>query len=168
MAARRSGWGSVCSLLAGAILLGGHVDAAAHEWLPLASAMAEYVALTEAPPQPVQAVRPEVRELERTAGDRPKSLVPLYVSFAALQAFDLHSTHAALDRGYTEANPVIAPFVRNRGAALAFKAATTGATIFAVERLWRKQHRVAAVVTMVAANAAYALIVSHNYRKAGR
>src|SRR5690606_38256596 len=150
------------------MLLGSHAEADAHEWLPLAAAVAEHVAVTDASPRQVQVVRPEVRERERTDRERPKPLVPLYISFAALQVMDLHSTHAALDRGYTEANPVMAPLVRNRGTALAFKAATTGATIWAVERLWKKQHRVAAVVTMVAANAAYALIVSHNYRKAAR
>ncbi|HEX7084760.1 MAG TPA: DUF5658 family protein [Vicinamibacterales bacterium] len=168
MAARRGWRGSVCALLAGAMLLGSHTEVTAHEWLPLASAVADYVAVTEAPSQLVPVARPEIREREHTSTGRPAPLVPLYVSFVALQGLDLHSTHAALDRGHTEANPVMAPFVRNRGAALAFKAATTGATIFAVERLWKKNHRVAAVVTMVAANAAYALIVSHNYRTARR
>jgi hypothetical protein len=34
--------------------------------------------------------------------------------------------------------------------------------------LWRRKHRKAAVLTMIAANVGYALIVSNNYRKAGR
>jgi len=162
---RRLRWKCACTLLAGAALLCSRADAVAHEWLPVASAVANHLAMIETSPQPVRQTRPVIRDFERPDPDRPKPLVPLYVSFVTLQALDLHSTDAALDRGSRELNPVLAPFAHNRGAALAFKAATTGATILAVEKLW-KRNPAAAVITMVAANAAYALIVSHNYRQA--
>ncbi len=99
---------------------------------------------------------------------RPGILPPLYLSFAALQFLDLDSTNKALARGYSEANPVMAQVVHHRGAAWAVKAATTTVTIVAAERLWRKNHRTAAVLTMIAANVGYALVVSNNYRKANR
>lgn len=160
--------GCACLLVIGMAVCGGRAEAGPHDLLPIVSMVAVHaVAPAGAPEMDRTPLRDAVR---RTAlrDDRPRSLMPLYVSFVALQALDLHSTRAALDRGYAEANPVMAPFVDNRGAALAFKAATTGLTIFAVERLWRRQHRTAAVITMIAANAGYAFVVSQNYGKAAR
>jgi hypothetical protein len=92
---------------------------------------------------------------------RPAALIPLYGSFAALQALDVHSTWQALNHGAVEGNPVIAPIVGTRGFPL-LKVATTSAIIFAAERL-RKTHPRAAVVMMIAANSAYAMIVANNY-----
>jgi hypothetical protein len=150
----------------GLLVLGGRAEAGPHDLLPVASMVAVHAVQPAAAPDIDRTpLRDAIRASNRDE-DRPRPLVPLYVSFAALQALDLHSTRAALDRGYAEANPVMAPFVRHRGAALAFKVATTGVTIFAVERLWRREHRTAAVITMIAANAGYAFIVSQNYRKA--
>jgi hypothetical protein len=99
--------------------------------------------------------------------ERPKLLVPLYISFAGLQALDAHSTMRALDRGYVEANPLVAPSTRNRATLVAMKAAVTASVIVGTERLWR-HNRVAAVAAIIAVNSAYALIVSHNYRNATR
>jgi hypothetical protein len=99
--------------------------------------------------------------------ERPKLLVPLYISFAGLQALDAHSTVRALDRGYVEANPLVAASSRNRVTLVAMKAAVTASVIVGTERLWR-HNRIAAIVAIVAVNGAYALIVSHNYRNATR
>src|SRR5207249_7121435 len=90
---------------------------------------------------------------------RPAALIPLYSSFAALQALDVHSSRQALNQGAVEGNPVIAPIVGTRGFPLV-KVATTSAIIFATERL-RKTHPRAAVVMMIAANSAYAMIVAN-------
>src|SRR5216684_7342892 len=40
-----------------------------------------------------------------TSESRPRALVPLYFSFGALQAYDMHSTLRAIDRGAREVNP---------------------------------------------------------------
>jgi hypothetical protein len=98
---------------------------------------------------------------------RPKPLPVLYASFGALQALDAATTFRALDRGATEANPALAGFASNRGAMVAVKAASFASTVYLSERLWKK-NRVAAVVTMVCVNSAYAAIVAHNYRAGSR
>ena len=98
---------------------------------------------------------------------RPHALPVLYASFGALQALDAATTFRALDRGAAEANPALAGFASNRGAMVAVKAASFASTVYLTERLWRK-NRVAAVVTMVCVNSAYAAIVAHNYRAGSR
>ena len=98
---------------------------------------------------------------------RPKALPVLYASFGALQALDAATTFRALDRGAIEANPALAGFASNRGAMVAVKAASFASTVYLTERLWKK-NRVAAVVTMVCVNSAYAVIVAHNYRAGSR
>jgi len=94
-------------------------------------------------------------------------MLPLYASFAVLQMLDAHSTTRALQHGGLEANPLMASIVGNTGAFYATKLATTTATIYIAERLWRK-NRVAAILTMVAVNSAYAMVVRHNYGVAGQ
>lgn len=97
------------------------------------------------------------------AARRPRAMVPLYVSYAALQALDVHSTARAIDRGAVEANPVMRGMDGNRPGMLALKAAGTAGVIYAGEKLWRK-NKTAAVVLMVAANSAVAFVVQRNYR----
>jgi hypothetical protein len=92
-------------------------------------------------------------------------LVPLYVSFAALQALDVQSTRTALDRGGREANPVMAGVVGSPVAFVALKAATGAAVIYASEKM-RRRSRVGALVTMAALNGLYATIVMRNYAAA--
>ena len=98
--------------------------------------------------------------------DRPVVLPALYVSFSALQALDAHSTLRALDRGQAEGNPLMRGIVSQPAAVVGIKAATAAGTIFLTEKLWRR-HRTAAIVLMVAVNAGYLAIVTHNYRRAG-
>jgi hypothetical protein len=95
---------------------------------------------------------------------RPPALVPLYLSFSALQVLDIASTHHALDRGGREANPVVASVIDSTPATIAVKAGSTAAIIYLAERL-RKRHPVAAVVLMVGLNAGYAGLVAHNYSR---
>jgi hypothetical protein len=94
---------------------------------------------------------------------RPAVLVPLYVSFAALQAADAATTFRALDRGAAEANPALGGIAANRGALVAVKAASSAAVVYASEELWR-HNRVAAVALMAGLNGAHALAVVHNQR----
>jgi hypothetical protein len=89
----------------------------------------------------------------------------LYVSTAVMQGLDVHSTMMALDRGGAEANPLMKGLTGNKAAFIAFKAGITATTIYAAHQT-SKKNRVAAIVTLVAINSAYAMIVSHNYRVA--
>lgn len=104
------------------------------------------------------------REAEGRRG-RPRALAPLYLSFIALQVMDANSTAEAIRAGYAEANPFMARASGSTGTMLALKAASTAGTIYAVEKLW-KRNRVAAVVVMAAINVGYAAVVSSNYAKA--
>ena len=90
-------------------------------------------------------------------------LVPLYVSFATLQALDAHSTLRALNAGATEANPIVAGVAGRPVALVAMKAGVAASTIYLVEKVRVKSRR-AALVLMAALNSAYAAIVAHNYR----
>ena len=96
---------------------------------------------------------------------RPRPLVPLYVSFAALQALDVQSTLKALNSGGVEGNPVMSSVVSNRAAIIAVKAASASAVILLTERVWHR-NRATAIVLMVAINSGYAAILQHNYRVA--
>jgi hypothetical protein len=101
---------------------------------------------------------------EDGAPRRPSLLLPLYGSFALLQAMDAHSTVRAVRGGAVERNPLLAPVGDSPAALFALKAATTAGTIVLAERLWRR-HPVGAVLVMVAVNGAYAAIVASNYRR---
>ena len=95
---------------------------------------------------------------------RPSALVPMYVSFAALQGFDYASTTRAISSGAgREANPVMGPIVGNRAAFLAVKAGSAAGTMWIAERLWKK-HPAGAIVFMAALNGAMAAVVTHNMR----
>lgn len=109
----------------------------------------------------------DIRGVSRGQHRRPPTMLPLYVTFAALQMLDGHSTTKALKGGAVEANAVMAPFAGNAGALYATKIATTAATIYLGEKLWRK-NRLAAIATLLVVNSAYAAVVSHNYSVANR
>jgi hypothetical protein len=99
---------------------------------------------------------------------RPPALVPLYVSFAGLEALDIHSTYRALHTpGARESNPVARTIVDSPAAFTAIKLATSASFVLATEKMW-KNHRVAALAFAAAGNAAMAAIVAHNYRLPGR
>jgi hypothetical protein len=122
---------------------------------PTLRQMAEAAAISEAPSRPPAIA---ARAPER----RPGALVPLYVSFSALQVLDTHSTSRALQRGAVEANPAMKGIASNEIAMLAVKAAGTSGLIFASEKMW-KENKAAAVVFMVAANSAMVWVVQRNY-----
>ena len=98
------------------------------------------------------------------APPRPDALPALYVSFATLQVLDAYSTWKAVNgRRAREANPVLTGISGSLPKLLIAKGASTAASVYVVERLW-KRNRKAAVLTMVGINAAYAAVVTHNYR----
>jgi hypothetical protein len=94
---------------------------------------------------------------------RPPALIPLYASFVALEALDVHSTSRALANGAVEANPAMSGVTGSSVGIVAAKAAGTAGLIFASEKIWKK-NRTAAVVLMIATNSAMAWVVGHNYR----
>lgn len=112
-------------------------------------------------PQPrVQLPREITRPRATTA-----ILTSLYVSTAAMQALDVHSTLRALNQGAVEANPMMSPLTKNPAAFIAVKAGVAASTIFAARSL-AKRNKVAAIVTLAAINSAYAMVVSHNFKVA--
>jgi hypothetical protein len=103
--------------------------------------------------------------LQQGNGSRPKrpgALVPLEMSFAALQAFDVHSTLGALDRGGREANPLVEGLVNRPAVLIALKATTTASVIYVTEKLW-KRNRTVAVLAMIGLNCGYGMVAWHNY-----
>jgi hypothetical protein len=104
----------------------------------------------------------------RLQSDGPGVVLPMYVSFAILQALDIHSTMTALNRGGAhESNPLMADVVDKPVAFVTLKAATGAGIIYLTERV-RKRSRTGAIVMMAAFNSIYATIVAHNYRLATR
>jgi hypothetical protein len=94
-----------------------------------------------------------------------KLLTSLYVTTAVMQALDVHSTYQALNRGAVEANPLVSGMTGHKAAFIAAKAAVATASIMAARRM-AEHNKVAAILTMVGINSAYAMIVAHNYHVA--
>jgi hypothetical protein len=109
------------------------------------------------------AAQPHLR-MPSPAG-RPTVLVPLYFSFAGLQALDVVSTLGALNEGHRERNPAMGWLVQHPGALVAAKVGVAAGTVYLSERLWKK-NRTAAVVLMIALNGAYAAVVANNHAAA--
>jgi len=128
------------------------------ETLPVTSALSVQPPFAvHEPPSPLT-----VRE-HAPSRPRPRSLLPMYASFATLQALDYHSTTTALSSGAArEANPLMRGVADNPAAFAAVKAGATAGTIWIAERM-RKKHPAGAVVFMLASNAAMAAVVAHNY-----
>jgi len=126
-------------------------------------------ARADEPPIPQSPVVAEAsRPVPAARMSRPAGLPVLYVSFATLQALDVHSTLKALDGGGArEANPLLGTAVRSPAVMIALKAGAGTGMIYASERLW-KRNRIAAVVFMCAIDSAYAIVVAHNYSVAAR
>ena len=99
---------------------------------------------------------------------RPMVLPALYFSLAALQGADLYSTQAALANGASVHNPLLKKVGGGSMGQVAVKGALTASSILVAERLWRKNKRVAAVVSMVAVNSLMAAVVHNNVRNARR
>ena len=173
---RRSRWIDVAvgrALVAASLVLlaARPLRAQGHELVPAKSIADAVVAINaEAPVAPpgrapsTALTTIAARGLTPAQPQRPSLLVPLYVTFGALQAMDAHSTMQALRGGAREQNPLVEPFGRNAAALFAIKSATTVGTIVLAEKL-RQRHPVKAVVMMTAVNVAYAAIVAANYRR---
>jgi hypothetical protein len=89
-------------------------------------------------------------------------LIPLYASFAALQALDAHSTSRGIHRGAVEQNPMLHSIADNPAALFAVKAGVAASTIVIADKV-RSRSRVGAIALMAGLNSLYATIVVHNY-----
>ena len=96
---------------------------------------------------------------------RPSVLPALYVTFAAMQAWDVYSTAVALKAGARESNPVAAAVAGNPGSMIGVKAVSTASVIYFTERMW-KRNPVKAVLILAAINGATAAVSMHNMRNA--
>ena len=100
----------------------------------------------------------------RTLTD-PAFFRKMYITYGALQAADVASTLASINRGAREANPLLQGAVNNPAAFIGVKAAATAATVLVAERL-RKRSPKAAIVTLIAINSTLAVVTAHNARVA--
>ncbi len=96
---------------------------------------------------------------------RPAAVTVMYGTLGALQALDVYSTRRALNRGGTEANPLVRPAADSIAAMSAVKAASTAASIYFAERVWKKNRR-GTIVLMAIVNGATAAVVARNLRNA--
>jgi hypothetical protein len=94
--------------------------------------------------------------------ERPRALPALYVGFATFQAYDGYSTMRALRQGGRELNPIVSPIMNRPMVFLSIKAASTAASIFYAEQLWRHHHRTQAIVSMVVCNIVMGAVGAHN------
>lgn len=100
--------------------------------------------------------------LESAQPSRGAFLGSLYVSFAALQAYDGYTTTTAFDRGAREMNPLLGSLVEHPAAFWAVKGGSTALAIFMAERLWRDHHHAEALAVMFANNAIMAAVAARN------
>jgi len=96
------------------------------------------------------------------AKPRPQIVPSLYASLAALQTFDGYSTIRAIRAGAREANPIVGNAAGQPIAMWTLKAASTAATIYYAERLWRNHHRGQAVTLLAVTNAIMGAVAAHN------
>jgi hypothetical protein len=132
------------------------VAAAGQTWLAAASAkaVAGLPAADEAAAQ--------LTQIGARFDTRPSVLPALYVSLAALQGYDAYSTLRVVKQGAVEVNPMMRGVVGHPAAFIVVKSAATFASIYAAERLWRKDHRVTAIVLMAATTGTMAVLAAHN------
>jgi hypothetical protein len=99
---------------------------------------------------------------------RPASLAgatllrSLHVGLAVSQAYDVYSTTTAIRRGAIELNPLLKSAVGSRAAFIGLKVAMTAGPIYEAEKLWKKNHRVAAIALMAASNGIMMAVARHN------
>jgi hypothetical protein len=128
-------------------------------WIRLSVSVCLLLVLVTAPAICAAADDPPTAEADHA---RPMALSSLYVSFAGLQGLDLDSTMRARAYGAREINPVVGSALGSMPRLVGMKAGATMGIIFVSERL-RAHHPVAAILLMTALNAAYGVIVVHNY-----
>jgi len=93
---------------------------------------------------------------------RPMALPALYGTLVGLQMFDVYSTVNGIRRGATEGNPIVGGLAGNPAAFWSLKAASTGASIYFAEKLWKSGRRGQAIAVMLASNAVMSAVAARN------
>jgi hypothetical protein len=153
--------------LTAALLIGGVAGSPAQA--QSVTAQAQKVAAAALAAQP--AVAEEAPEAPRPLSlrqERPQWLTPMHVATVTMQVLDAHSTYRAIhDAHIVEANPLMRSMAEKPATLVAVKAGVAAAIVYSTEKLARR-HRVAAFVSALAVNSAYAMLVAHNYSLAAR
>jgi uncharacterized protein DUF5658 len=132
--------------------------------LDLSSAIARAVELAfdaQAAQLPVN-VAPHLTDAHAGSLQKRLILLPLCVSLAGLQLYDVYSTVTALNRGFVEGNPVMIGLTGHPLALAGVKAATSTTMIYTANRLWNHHHRTAAIALIGISNAVAALVATNN------
>jgi hypothetical protein len=93
---------------------------------------------------------------------RGRMLPALYVTFAALQAYDGYSTTVGLAHGARESNGAVAGVAGRPAAFWAMKGGATLLSVYAAERLWKQHRRGQAIAMMVVSNVVMAAVAANN------
>ena len=113
--------------------------------------------------QMVATLKPTPAWVATVVNHRPSLLPALYVSLAGLQTYDAYSTLTSLNNGDSvETNPVFRGVMGHPAALISLKSAVTVGSIYITERLWRRQHRTAAIALMATMNGMMAIVAAHN------
>lgn len=96
------------------------------------------------------------------APSRGAVLPSLYVSLAALNAFDAYTTSKGLALGAGEANPMMRAVAGRPAVLWAVKGGVTAGSVFIAERLWKKNNKVGAIAVMLATNGMMATVAARN------
>jgi hypothetical protein len=137
--------------------------------LAATAARAQDIIVPAATPSPLFAADPATttvpaaQEVARREAAGRGVLVPLYVSFGALQMLDAHSTLRAVRAGGVEQNPLLRGVVNQPVAFVALKAGVAASTIALADKV-RGRSRIGAIVLMAALNSVYTAVVVQNYR----
>jgi hypothetical protein len=98
----------------------------------------------------------------RAPSSRPTLLPALYISLAALQAYDGYSTSKGLALGGVEGNGSMKAVAGRPMMLWAVKAGATAGAVVIAEQMWKRNNKVGAVALMVAANSVSAIVAAHN------
>ena len=110
-------------------------------------------------------VRPTSRTSITNRQARPLALPALYATLGVLQGMDFYTTQKGMALGAHETNGLIRN--GNSGTTMALKTASTAATIFIAERMWKK-NKAGAIALMVATNVVFGAVVANNARVIGQ
>lgn len=152
----------VASLM-GALMTASTAFAADQEGGSAVSQAVSAAAVALAPRLDVVAANPPLAPRAFRYG-RPALLPALYGTSAFLQGYDAYSTLSVLKNGGVEANPVMKGITKNPAAFIGLKAGVTMMSIMAAERMWKRNNRFGAVMTMVVSNSLMAMVASNNAR----
>lgn len=113
-----------------------------------------------------QAIAPAI--YPRPRDPRRAVLSSLDLATGVVQGYDGFLTLRVIRAGGVETNPLVKPVVRSQGAMMAVKVAAAVSTVIGVESLWKRDHRVGAIVASVIANSAMAMVAHHNAKVLAR